>query len=505
MRHWKRVIVCAMFSVAGFVMPGGVIAQQHPRYRLVDLGTLGGPHSYGSVNGDGFSLLNNSGVVTSHADTALSDPNASFFCFEPDCFFAHAFRWKGGVMTDIGALPGNNNSAGGSINARGWVTGQSQIGAIDPSIGIPEFRATLWKQHDVLDLGVLPGGTESLGIYVNDSGQVVGFSDNGIPDPFSFPFFFTGTQIHTFVWENGSMRDIGTLGGPDAIPSASCSGQPHNMVVGSSFVSGTPNDLTGLPTFDPFVWKNGAMTDLGGLGGTIGFGQCANHRGQIIGMSDLSGDLVAHAFVWENGVMSDLGTLGGDNSEAIWINDAGLIVGSADLPTPDIHDAVVWKNGKIFDLGTVGGDTCSRGRGLNTRGQVVGGSSDCRNFLHAFVWEQGGPMEDLNTLIAPDSGWQLTNAFNINDRGEILAKAAPVGFTPDDDADLGHLVLLIPCDDEGPGCGGSDKTAANPASQSRAPQRSGAAASTGRTHTVKDNVAAWRARFARQYLPAVKH
>ena len=38
----------------------------------------------------------------------------------------------------------------------------------------------------------------------------------------------------------------------------------------------------------------------------------------------------------------------------------------------------------------------------------------------------------------------LTNAFNINDHGEILAKAAPVGFTPNDDADLGHLALLIP-------------------------------------------------------------
>jgi probable HAF family extracellular repeat protein len=78
---------------------------------------------------------------------------------------------------------------------------------------------------------------------------------------------------------------------------------------------------------------------------------------------------------------------------------------------------------------------------------VVGGSSDCRNFLHAFVWEEGGPMLDLNTLIAPGSGWQLTNAFNINDRGEILAKAAPVGFTPNDDEDLGHLVLLVPCDE----------------------------------------------------------
>jgi hypothetical protein len=57
-------------------------------------------------------------------------------------------------------------------------------------------------------------------------------------------------------------------------------------------------------------------------------------------------------------------------------------------------------------------------------------------------------MQDLNTLIQPGTGYQLTNAFNINDRGEILAKAAPLGFTPNDDADLGHLALLIPCDDD---------------------------------------------------------
>lgn len=46
----------------------------------------------------------------------------------------------------------------------------------------------------------------------------------------------------------------------------------------------------------------------------------------------------------------------------------------------------------------------------------------------------------------------VANAININDRGEILAKAAPLGFTPNDDADLGHLVLLVPCDDEREDC-----------------------------------------------------
>jgi hypothetical protein len=37
------------------------------RYKLVDLGTLGGPHSYGEINGNGIPLLNNSGIVVPYA------------------------------------------------------------------------------------------------------------------------------------------------------------------------------------------------------------------------------------------------------------------------------------------------------------------------------------------------------------------------------------------------------------------------------------------------------
>jgi probable HAF family extracellular repeat protein len=476
---------------------------QHPRYRLVDLGTLGGPHSYGEINGDGIPLLNNSGIVGSFADTTAADPNAPN-CAVPDCFLAHAFRWKNGVMTDIGALPGVNFSAAGSTNARGWMAGQSSSSTIDPNFAVQEGRAVLWKNDGIVDLGDLPGGTESLSVYVNDSGQVVGFSDNGVPDANSLFFFPTGTQIRTFVWENGTMRDIGTLGGASAVPGVNCSGQPRNVVVGASFVNNDPNSATGVPTVDPFLWKDGVMTDLGSLGGTIGFGHCPNHRGQIIGNSNLSGDVNFHAFLWENGAMSDLGTLGGRNSEAIWINDAGMIVGSADLAAADIHDAVIWKNGKMQDLGTVDGDACSRGRGLNGRGQVVGGSSDCRNFLHAFVWEEGGPMLDLNKLIAPGSGWQVTNAFNINDRGEILAKAAPLGFTPNDDADLGHLVLLVPCEEDETDCAASGQatTGIAPQRSKQVLPRAAGTDSTPHPRTAKENVAVWHARFAKQYHAA---
>lgn len=155
-------------------------------------------------------------------------------------------------------------------------------------------------------------------------------------------------------------------------------------------------------------------------------------------------------------MLRDLGTLGGETSQAVWINDAGDVVGFADLPGSKTHHAVLWAKGHVHDLGTVGGDPCSHGESLNARGQVVGGSTDCFDFLHAFLWEEGGPMVDLNTLIRAGSSVQLTNAFNINERGEILAKAAPLGLTPNDDADLGHLALLIPCDEEHPGVPGCD-------------------------------------------------
>lgn len=460
----------ALLVFGNLVLPIQLYAQEHARYRLIDVGTLGGPSAYASVNAPGYQILNNAGVVGFGADTPMTDPNAPNLCFNLDCFVSHAIRWQKGVPTDIGALPGTGNgSLSGAINAGGWITGQSQNGEIDPLTGIPEVRATLWTDDKIIDLGTF-GGNFSLGITLNNRGEVVGFATNNIPDPFGM---FLGAQTRAFLWRDGELLDLGTLGGPDA---QSLSINQRGQVVGEAYTDSTPNNTTGIPTTHPFLWEHGKMLDLGTLGGTYaGAGSCAfgvaicntpvqppfegslliNDRGQVTGTSNLAGDQIFHPFLWEKGTMKDLGTLGGDNGVAIWLTNNGEVVGDADLPDnpPNciglacIHHAFLWKDGTMTDLGTLGADPCSRAVMMNSKGQIVGSTiSICGQAeTNAFLWENGGPMVALDALIPANSGAHLLEGENINERGEILA----LGLLNDGCGDphfCGHLFLLIPCE-----------------------------------------------------------
>jgi probable HAF family extracellular repeat protein len=229
-----------------------------------------------------------------------------------------------------------------------------------------------------------------------------------------------------------------------------------------------------MPTLEPFLWDHGTMTPLGTLGGTVGSpgregAIMINNRGQIIGTSNLAGDLSTHAFVWENGVMTNLGTLGGPNSFPLWINEAGEIVGEADISDVENasgqfpHHAFLWQNGTgMTDLGTLG--STSHAESINNKGQVVGRSrlsSEISVLQHGFLWENGGPMIDLNTLIPAGSNFQLIDAYNINDRGEILVQALPLGEQPMEDVQLGHLALLVPCSGDEASCSDSADAAAS--------------------------------------------
>ena len=257
--------------------------------------------------------------------------------------------------------------------------------------------------YKILDLGTLgyPGpfgdAPRSTALAVNQRGQVVGWAQ--LP---------AGT--HAFLWQDGSMRDLGAL--PRAFPeyAAATDINDQGQVVGRS--------VTAAGSDHAFLWEDGVMQDLGTLSGGYSSAQRINERGQILGYSDGSsvlwdngaitalgiaaqamndrgqvvGDLntgsTIHAAIWEAGVVTDLGTLdGGDSSWARDISNSGWVVGGSRTATGEVH-AVRWGQGELTDLGTLPGDSRALGLHVNPRGQVAGQSSGTSG-RHAFQWHDG--------------------------------------------------------------------------------------------------------------------
>ena len=455
-RTWMWIAVVFLF--ASFVVTIGMAAQenpsldrrhQHHRYKLIDMGTFGGPASELTTNngiGVGAKILSNQGTLTGSADTPVPDPYAPN-CFNTSCFVAHAFRWENGSPKELQTLPGVNSSQGTGVNEAGLIAGFSQSGVTDPITGGDAVHAGFWRNRRFTDIGTL-GGYESFAVSLSDSGDIVGISTvDGPIDPYSF----LGQSVHGFFWRNGTMHDVGTLGGPDTFP-----GFSRNLpgaVVGSSFINAIPNPTTGIPTQHPFIWRDGHMRDLGTLGGTLCCQEVvvANNRGQVASDSTLAGDLQTHPFLWDGHRLIDLGTLGGDNGVVNNMNEDGEVVGFADLPGSQVHDAFLWRRGVMTDLGNLG--RTSSGWAVNSQHQIVGASriDDTPGNGRAFIWENGGPLVDLNSLIPANSSLLLAYAVNINDRGEIAGLGVPSGCAVPDYLSCGHAYLLIPCDEHHPG------------------------------------------------------
>jgi probable HAF family extracellular repeat protein len=448
--NWTRFLVlgvAALFLTA-FSLPVQ-LAAQYPQYKLIDIGTFGGPND--GVNGPNVPILSNDGIYGGESELNIPDPFAPTFCQDPDCLVQHAQKWSSGVMTDLGTLPGVNLSSGATwVSANATIVGSSENGLTDPLLGVPEIRAVLWtKEGKIIDLGTLEGGYESFATAVNDGKQVAGFSLNTIPDPFSMnPCAIYGicepnfTQTRGFIWEHGAMQDLGTLGGPDTFPEAM---NDHGQIVGWSYTNSTPNANggfacpPGVPTQDPFFWDKGKLVDIGTFGGTCGQAIFINNRGQVVGTSNLAGNQATHAFLWESGTLKDIGTLGGVNAQADWISDSGLIVGRADVSMQNtIHHAFLWKNGAMTDLGVLDPWPCSTALSVNSKGQVIGDTGICNvGGGPNFYSQDGQPMVDINTLVLPGSDLQILDLFSINERGEIAGGA----LTPDGDE---HAIVLIP-------------------------------------------------------------
>ncbi len=519
--HQKSPIALSLFAALAMTFPAQLAAQapaKHARYKLIDLGTLGGPNSsvptvFYEINGTaGARAISDDGTVAGSSDTGTPDP----LCFLDDCFFPSAFQWRKGVLTNLGTLPGGQGSVVNWISGNGLIAGNSENGQTDPLSGFTAIHAVLWHETEITDLGTLPGGEESFAYAVNNRGRVIGFSTNGIADPYSYFYFqilgaSNGTQARAFLWEKDTgMQDLGTLGGPDAWAALV---NERSQVAGISYTKFTANANNGTcapnaPTQDPFFWeKDTGMIDIGTFGGTCGITNALNNRGQVVGQSYLAGNLAAHAYLWEktdHPQLTDLGTLGGDNASALWLNNAGEVIGYADLPPNPTgcvglscqHHAFLWKHGLMTDLGTIGTDPCSRALSINERGQIVGFTAAvCGGSpTHGFLWEHGAPAIDLNTLVPLGSGLALTEPLSINDRGEIVG----IGVLSNGDS---HAYVLIPCEADDEGCGDSPEvtTSVAPGSSAAILNHAGLVTPPPSNLTTRGAAATWRGQMLRRY------
>jgi uncharacterized membrane protein len=154
----SRSLVVSLSMLSLLLMPAGLAAQENsqPRYRVIELNPLGGMYSQSFY-------LTSDGMASGEASLA----NGNW----------HATLWYGAFKKDLGTLGGLNSSAFGSPNENGQVVGAGETSHSDPN-----------KE------------------------DFCGFYASGAP--------WSGENCLGFLWQNGSITPLPTLGGYNAAASA---------------------------------------------------------------------------------------------------------------------------------------------------------------------------------------------------------------------------------------------------------------------------------------------
>lgn len=370
----------------GVSADGGVIVGQfykHPQYRgfhwkngvIQELGTLGGVG--GTANGvsaDGRVVFGTS-----------QDANGRF----------HAARWDASGVQSLGTLGGdyaliNAVSADGSV-----AVGYSSITSGQP-------RAFRWENGVMQNLGTL-GGDYSWAQGVSADGSVVVGSS-----------YDASGKAHAVLWTSSGIQDLGTLG--DSHTFARAISADGKVVVGSN-----GNQRA-------FRWKDGTMQDLGDLGitvgdsGDVGYGALyVNRDGSVvvgsvrIDSTDSEGNQQSQqrVFQWKNGAMQDIGSLGGSHTDAQAISADGSVVVGVSRTALEEQRAFRWTAAEgVQELALLpGGEFGGVATGVTADGSVVVGSTYSSSGYRAVRWVSQAPPDDGDGIDAAVDGQFVNGSF----------------------------------------------------------------------------------------------
>ena len=283
------------------------------------------------------------------------------------------------------------------INDSGQVAGTSYLanGTTIGGFSVPANTVISASSN----LGSL-GGTNSYAQAINNSGQVVGYSDNG----------------HAYRTNPDGVVTAST--DIYAIPAGFAQAYGINS---SGEVVGTMTG--GAPYAGAFrTLPDGTITTSSLIGEVTGYG--INDSGQVVGTNS-AGHAYRTAPEGSGATATDLGVFGGGGSVGFAINDSGQTVGYA-TNASGISQAFRTTATGVIDqasmLVAAPGVTVEKSEALsiNDAGQTIG-YYDTATGEFPFLADANGTMQNLDSLIINNSHTGIGIAVSINNEGQILA------------------------------------------------------------------------------------
>jgi len=300
------------------------------------------------------------------------------------------------ILTDLGLLPGGTQSRALGINEHGVV-----VGFATGTESAAYAHAVAWIDGEIVDLtGVGVSGASANAL--NGAGTIVGISDD-LPFP-----------LNAFVWERG---EIDPLPAPFICCSEAKGINDAGVIIGQAAVigGGTPNQAV--------KWIDGEIVPLPSLGFDTDFAHGINESGVIVGFGYDGANY--RAVRWTDEGVEPLSVpIGTTWSEAAAINNSGLIVGHVDPASPGFTRAATWVD-DAFTLLPGLTQNSAYAQGVNDAGWIVGWAiAGGPGSARATLWVDG-VAHDLNALVVNlPAGTRLTLASDVNAHGEIVGTAS---------------------------------------------------------------------------------